>query len=1163
MQQEWEIRMQARQRPFRFCKNMGDLDARDVYLPHQSGSNRVKYDARGKIVMRNLYLSISLAVAVVASIRISQPCGESIQSQSPQEAYQNLFNRKLAEMPKMSEVSQWEKRMRPDMFHLFDKLQRMDPRTGEVPADGYTRAFAYIQETWGNQLSTEQTGNALLWQERGPGGVGGRTRALLWDPNDTQHKAVFAGGVGGGLWRTQDVTVANPSWVNVSPVFSNVAVTCIGYDASNPLLMYYGTGEGWFNADAIRGAGVWKSTNGGLSWEVLPSSQNSQFYYCQDIAVASGVLYVGTKNGLWRSIDGGQTFAKGLGSGTGLGGDFITDLEVAGNGDLYATINGGGIYKSPITQGSNQGSPGSWSRLTMNFPAGYDRIELAVGKSNSNYLYAVSDVNQAASDIYRSTNGGTSWSTTTAQPNNGNDFTNGQAWYDLTLEVDPNDHLVAFVGGIDQYRTTNGGSSWTKLTAAYGGTQTYMHPDQHNTAVNPFNSNQVVFTNDGGVYYSSNKGSTPSPKNATYNVTQFYSLAIDPRSYSDVLIGGTQDNGSILVNQTGIGNGIDLTGGDGSYCAINRLYPDTMFTTSQYETLYRTRNGGGTFASLTNFNLDESNTLFINPIEIDPANPNVLYQASTSLWRHANSSSGSASGWTQVTTNLNTQITAIAPATTPANLVYFSAGGTIYRLPNANSANFTTVPGTVNPSGAGSGYVNCILVNPNDGNHIIVTYSSFGVAKRVIECRNANLGANAVWKDLTGNLPDIPCNWAAFEPTNPNGILVGTDMGVFRCADITQFGSNVYWSPQNQGLGLPRVSMIKTKYSNNSVHIATHGRGFFSTFSYNQPPVANFGTGNTVACGGTIQFFDSTSNAPSSWTWDFGDGSSSTLQSPVHTYSASGTYTVTLTASNAIGSDAATSSIQVTVLPPAVAFAGTDVSGCPGDSLQLQASGGVNYVWTPSAGLTNANVANPVAIITANRTYVVRITDANGCEDTDTLVVSLLPAPSVWAGQDQTITIPGDSVQLQGTGAASYSWSPAAGLSCTNCPNPKASPASTTVYTCTGFGANGCSRSDNMTVFVSLVGVDQALQNGFRLEGLFPNPASKSVRVNFSVMHAAPVRFGLTDLAGRVLIQSEPMNWGVGSHSIAWDIERLPAGIYFVRMEQDGNFDSQKLVIKQ
>ena len=1081
-------------------------------------------------------------------------------------AYIQRFNERLASMPGDKDVKSMNKRNRPDMFHEHDKLQRMDPRTGQVPADGYIKAYRYMQETWDLDNPTDQSGYALQWEERGPGGIGGRTRAILWDPNDPTHKAFFAGGVGGGLWHTPDVTVTAPVWTNVSPLFANVAVTCIAHDPSTPTTLYYGTGEGWFNADAIRGAGVWKSTDAGSTWDFLPATDNGQFYYCQDIVVTStGIVYVATKSGLWRSTDGGQTFVKGLGVGTGLGTDFITDLEIAGNGDLYATISGSGVYRSLATQGAAQGTVGSWTRFNnLGLPAGYGRIELAVGQTNSDYLYAVTEVNNGASSIYRSTNGGTSWSTTPGQPENGNDFSNGQAWYDLTLELDPNNHLMLFTGAIDQYRSSNGGSSWTQLTAAYGGSQPYMHPDQHGIAVNPFDGTKVIYANDGGIYYSTQRGNNPNPRNDTYNITQFYSLAINPRANSNILIGGTQDNGSIMVDQAGIGMGEDLTGADGGYCAINQVNPDTMYTTTQWATVYRSQNGGNTFTWISNPNLDDQNTLFINPLEIDPANNHVLYQASTSLWRHANASGGGGNSWQRVTTNLNSNITAIAPATTPANLVYFAAGGVVYRLPNANTANSSTTPATVNPAGAASGYLNCILVNPTNGNHIIVTYSSFGITRRVLECRNADQGANAVWKDLTGNLPDIPCNWAAFEPGNPDGILVGTDIGIFRCVDITTASSSIYWSPENLGMGLPRIAMIKTKYADKSIHVGTHGRGFFSTYSYNQPPTALFGNTGTTACGGFVQFIDSTSNAPINFTWDFGDGGTSTLQSPLHQYTASGTYTVSMTASNSNGSSTSTQTINVTVLPSASANAGPDQLACPGDSLQLQATGGVSYAWFPTAGLTSSTIPNPIAIVTGTRTYYVTVTDANGCTDVDTVVITQQAAPNIWAGQDQTISFPNDSVQLQGTGAVTYQWTPATGLSCTNCPNPKASPAATTTYTLRGFNALGCSRTDNVTVFVSIVGTTDPASLTAGLLPIAPNPILDLAQISFVTADLGPVHLDLVDTQGRVLGRLHSGEYPSGKHTIIWRrTSDLASGVYFLRMTTATKTYHQRIVLTQ
>jgi PKD repeat protein len=1122
--------------------------------------------------MRNTAIIIGLSLAVVGAVALTGPCCKRATNAvaSDQAAYVALFNQRLAEMPKWEELEEGEeseKYNRPDMFAAFDRLKRMDPSTGEVPADGLINAYEYYISEWGypQMVPTESNSNyGLMWDHRGPTGIGGRTRAILWDPNSANHKGFFAGGVGGGLWHTDDVTVTNPNWIQVSPLFSNVAVTCLNVDPSNSQVMYFGTGEGWNNADALRGAGVWKSIDGGMTWNQLPSTSSSAYYYCQGIEItATGIVYVAAKSGLFRSDDGGTTMTKVLGSGLGASNDWMTDIEQAGNGDLFVGLNGSGVYKSAASLGANQGTVNNWTRLTTNFQAGYSRVEVAAGKNNSNYVYAICNVNDASSPVYRSTNGGTTWAPTTGEPNFGADISNGQAWYDLCVQVDPGDATIAYVGGIDQYRTNNGGGSWTQITSGYGiPGLPYMHPDQHYIMPNPANPQEVVFANDGGIYHSTNRGSSVSEHNNNYNVTQYYSVAIDPHAGSNKMIGGAQDNGSQMIDGVGISQGINLTGSDGAYVAINAINPDTMYTTTQYATVRRSRNNGVNFSSISNAALGENNTLFINPLEIDPVNPVNLYQSSTALWLHPNAAAGSAAAWRQISAPLGTNITAIAPGYNPSTVVYFAAGGTVYRTNNSLTANSTTVHPTVNPGGLGGGYINCILVDRNDNNHIVITYSSYGVSKRVAECRNANLGANATWKTLTGNLPDVPCNWAGIEPNNPNGLLVGTDIGIFRCSDITQPAASIYWTPESMGLGCPRVEQIRVRYSDNMVFIGTHGRGFFSTNSYNLPPQANFAALNVNACNGYVQFSDSTANAPLTWAWNFGDGNTSTVQNPLHQYAASGTYTVSLTVTNPNGTDNSSQTMTVNVLTPPTAIASGDTSGCPGDTIQLSATGGGTYSWAPAGALINPTSANPTFVVTSSRTFILTVTDGNGCTDTDTMIVTANSSPSIWAGADQTITSVGGSVQLGGNGGVTYIWSPSAGLSCTNCADPIASPTVTTVYTCTGYSADGCSRSDNMTVFVTLVGVNAGQLEGFGIDAVAPQPLQARGMIRFSLPQAMPVRLELIDLSGKMVGVVYEGQANAGQTQLAWERGSLASGIYFLRMAADGHHAVKKIILE-
>jgi PKD repeat protein len=346
------------------------------------------------------------------------------------------------------------------------------------------------------------------------------------------------------------------------------------------------------------------------------------------------------------------------------------------------------------------------------------------------------------------------------------------------------------------------------------------------------------------------------------------------------------------------------------------------------------------------------------------------------------------------------------------------------------------------------------------------------------------------------------------------------------------------------------------------VFLGTHGRGFYSTNSYNLAPAANFAAQNIVACGGNVQFVDSTSNAPVQWAWDFGDGGTSTVQHPSHQFLASGTYTVSLTATNPNGTSTTSQSVTVTVVQPPLAIAGPDTSGCPGDTIQLSASGGASYSWFPPAAVINPNSANPLFVVTQSRTLIVTVTDSNGCSDTDTTLVTANAAPSVWAGQDQTITTVGGSVQLNGTGGVSYVWSPGTGLSCTNCQNPVASPTVTTTYTCTGYSAAGCMRSDNMTVFVTLVGVDPSRDGGFSINAVAPQPVQDRGTIRFTLPEAGPVRLELIDMSGKLVGIAFDGTANAGQTILDWDRGSLAAGLYFLRL-RSGDHSAVKKVVLQ
>src|SRR6187397_2478567 len=274
-----------------------------------------------------------------------------------------------------------------------------DPNTNSVPVQRLMQAKNFkdqkLSQLNNNRLATAVPG--INWVERGPSNVGGRSRVVWYDLNDAGngYKKVWAGSIGGGLWYTNDITAASPVWNKINDLFDNIAITSFTQSSSSPNTMYFGTGEGWFNLDAIEGLGIWKSTDGGANWSQLSFTLN--FAYVQDLLIdQNGNLYATVRNrtgsqarGIQKSTDGGITWTQVLGaplagfvSGRGC------DLELAANGDIYASsgnFSEGRIYRSSFSvNGVNTGNAGTWTDITPNpatntMPAAgdnYDRIEI-------------------------------------------------------------------------------------------------------------------------------------------------------------------------------------------------------------------------------------------------------------------------------------------------------------------------------------------------------------------------------------------------------------------------------------------------------------------------------------------------------------------------------------------------------------------------------------------------------------------------------------------------------------------------------------------------------------------------------------------------------------------------------------------------------------------
>jgi trimeric autotransporter adhesin len=803
------------------------------------------------------------------------------------------------------------------MQQEFDRTK--DPATGRVPRERLMLAYDVIRAQQSNKLGKAAI-SGITWNERGPSNVGGRTRAIIFDAKDVTNKAVFAGSVAGGLWKTTNIFADKVEWTSVNEFFGNMAVTSIAQDPSNANVLYFGTGEGYSNADAVRGDGIWKSTDGGSTWSQLSSTTGNNYDYVNKIIVDDvGNIVVGTKSqyinrgGIFRSIDGGINFSQVLDRYDSSGGseyDRCADIELAADGKTYFAAMGmsstDGIYKSTD-------SAKTWSLVYDADAVSEQRIELACAPSNSDYVYAcVQGSGSGIKKIMKSTNGGTSWTTCTTISwydqcsSLSTDFTRSQAWYDLIGVVDPNDEKTLIVAGINMFKTTDEGSTWSQLSSWVGcGGYSEVHSDHHALVYVPNSSDTLINGNDGGIYYTKDLGSSPPTfvhVNDGYNVTQFYAGAIHPDAQSNYFLTGAQDNGSQRFQYPGINNTDEVTGGDGAFCHIDQNQPDTQITAYVYNNIRVSTDG---FATYTPYGSSVGN--FINASDFDDVN-NILYAGSSAdrMYRWTKVGGAISGSDKSISALGGYQASAVLVSPSDPTIVYLgSEDGRVVKVTNANGG---SPSGTSISSGLeDSVTVSCIAEDPRDSDHLLVTYSNYGDTS-VYETTNGGTS----WSAVEGDLPDMPVRWAMFSPWGSDSVLLATELGVWTTTNLN--GNSTSWAATNTGLANCRVDMLQCRSSDSLIMAVTHGRGIYTTKFFSELVTPLFGAEKTIVyAGDIIQFYDDSYGA-TSWSWDFdNDGIyESTSQNPTYAFGSGGFKSVKLRIN---GNDSITKTDYIQVIP--------------------------------------------------------------------------------------------------------------------------------------------------------------------------------------------------------------------------------------------------------
>jgi photosystem II stability/assembly factor-like uncharacterized protein len=647
--------------------------------------------------------------------------------------------------------------------------------------------------------------------------VTGRITSIVIDPTDA--RIIYIGAALGGVWKTID---GGGTWNPTSDNEQSLAIGALAIDPSNHSVVYAGTGEGNYS-DSYYGAGILKTTNGGSAWTLVnhwedptvPTSgtfTGSNFCRIAINPVTTTTIFAAGASGLFRSTDSGSTWIR-MSNGVPL--NYATDVIInPANADIvYAAFREKGIFQ---TTNANATTP-AWNKLTGGLPAtsGF-RISLSISPSSPQVVYALmSDSGgNLINQFYNTTDDGNTWKSIPMP--NGN--IGGQGFYNLNIAVDPNTPDIVYLGAISLWKASHDATTGTWNFTDIGGN---IHVDNHAFAFDPKNSSVIYAGNDGGIYKSTDGGTTWIDSiNKGLCITQFEFLDKHPTSDAFVMA-GTQDNGTEQFRNSPVF--YHAAYGDGGYAAIDQTQPNNMIH-GHYGRRFSRSVEGGKLGSWTDISSGLSGgSLDYPPLVFDRSNQNNVAFGGERIFLDSAQGTG---GWPISITlpNLSYVDRVSAIDYVDTNLIYVGTKyGKVYRLVNSGGGVWTAT--AIDAPPLSTSKIQDIMALPNDHNTVVLVMVPpiSNVWRGVV----AQDGGSAAWTDISGVppqpvLPKIPANALEIEPSSPNIMYVGTDIGVFRTTDA---GNS--WSLFSDGLPNSAVFDMRLHAPKRLLRVATHGRGMW------------------------------------------------------------------------------------------------------------------------------------------------------------------------------------------------------------------------------------------------------------------------------------------------------------------------------------------------
>jgi photosystem II stability/assembly factor-like uncharacterized protein len=694
-----------------------------------------------------------------------------------------------------------------------------------IPAQGFQRAAAYARTAFRKErhlpgVSTSESG----WRSLGPVNIGGRVLSIAVDPTD--RNTVWVGTASGGLWKSLSAGIGLNAWQPVPTGFPTLSVSAVAVDPLHHNTVYIGTGEislyqrpliGTPGARASYGMGVLKTTDGGATWSQTPLTWTfSQITAVQRLIinpVNPSTIYAATSEGTYRSRDAGATWAQIHSVPMAM--DLVvnpadtTRLFVA-CGSLNSSPNAG-LYFS-------QDAGSSWSQMTIGLPlSNVGRTGLAISSRNPSVLYAgiANATSSATLGIYKTTNAGGSWSLASSV-----NYVGSQGWYNNVVALRPGTTDTLYCAGLNVHRSMDGAATLPSVST------TGVHVDQHAIAFDPVDPAVMYFGNDGGIFKSTNGGTTFMNINNNFTTTQLYPGFAASETDTNLFIAGLQDNGTI--KHTGNGYWTQIFGGDGGWCAIDPLHNNLLYFEFQYLQIYKSVNTGVSAAPImSGLPIGASNANFIPPFVMAPSSPNILYAGNKNVYKTTNGGllwfapNGGA--------NLNgTNVACIGVSKTSPDTLLAATGSGALGVSSTFEVFASTNGGTswtsVN-AGLPNRYPTDLEFDPTDGATVYLTYSGYGTPHLF---RSTDVGQT--WTNLSANLPDIPHQSIVVDPEYPDHLFVGNDLGVYRSTD-----NGASWEDFSAGMPPAMILDLTITRSNSALRASTFGSGLYQRTLHRTP----------------------------------------------------------------------------------------------------------------------------------------------------------------------------------------------------------------------------------------------------------------------------------------------------------------------------------------